>query len=240
MRLHAPCMECFKQDGQPSEEMVAAELQDGGWFQITCSRNHTTNICLQSPKYEILFDLGALALLDGYTREAVTAFATAVERFYEYCIRVFLAARKVDDETFFGTWKLVSNQSERQLGAFYFLYLQQFQATPPIIPSKWVEFRNKAVHKGFIPSTKESEEYGAVVFGHICELWKRLQEHLPKELEQQAIKTVSETYYAASESHLRSTMSIPTIFRMATGQSPPITSFQEGLATLRSKRWLIP
>jgi hypothetical protein len=51
-------------------------LTDAGWFRIACPQGHVSNIILQVPKYELLFDLGTMALLDGYTRESVTSMAT--------------------------------------------------------------------------------------------------------------------------------------------------------------------
>lgn len=78
MRLRTTCMECFRVDGKPSELANSVELRDDGLYQITCSRGHVTVTAIQEQKFEILFDLGAMALLDGYTREAVSSIAASL------------------------------------------------------------------------------------------------------------------------------------------------------------------
>ena len=93
------------------------------------------------------------ALLDGYCRESVSSFASAQERFHEFAIKVFLTKQGAPKDQFFATWKLVANQSERQLGAYYFLHLLYFRKTPTQ-NTKMTEFRNSVIHKGSIPSNK--------------------------------------------------------------------------------------
>jgi hypothetical protein len=88
MRLAITCMSCFQADGKPSDEAVSVEMRDDGLYSVTCRRGHTTVTAIQEQKFEILFDIGAMALLDGYPREAVSSIASALERFYEYCIQV--------------------------------------------------------------------------------------------------------------------------------------------------------
>lgn len=53
-----------------------------------CSHGHKTTTIVQNPKYEILFDIGANAIVDGYYREAVSSFTSSLERFYEYSIKI--------------------------------------------------------------------------------------------------------------------------------------------------------
>ena len=48
-------------------------------LQIKCSRSHETTAILQEQKFEILFDIGAHAILDGYYREAVSSFTSSLE-----------------------------------------------------------------------------------------------------------------------------------------------------------------
>ena len=65
MKLPMSCMTCFTEDGQPRTEMMLLELRDDGLYTSTCDRGHTTVTAIQEEKFEILFDVAAMALLDG-------------------------------------------------------------------------------------------------------------------------------------------------------------------------------
>ena len=175
MQLLVPCMKCLHEFGIPNLKFMNAEICDDGIYKLTCDRGHETITMLQNEKFEILFDMGAFALLDGYSREAVSSFAASLERFYEFCIKIFILCEKIDKEEFYKTWKLVSNQSERQLGAFYFLYLNFFRRAPTQISAKQVEFRNKVIHKGYIPQYTEVKNYAECILGYIYSVLKEIQ-----------------------------------------------------------------
>jgi hypothetical protein len=145
------------------QALIEMELTDDGFFSGTCKQGHKIVAVLQNPKYELLFDLGGLALLDGYTREAVSSFAVALERFYEFCIKLFFIDLKIDQSTYKEYWKNVSNQTERQFGCFNTAYLTLFKKNPVLLSNSDVEFRNRVTHKGYIPSVKEVFEYGNTV-----------------------------------------------------------------------------
>jgi len=57
---------------EPNEVMYS-ELQDSGIAIDTCSMGHQFAVVHQGQKFELLFESGALALIDGYPREAVRA-----------------------------------------------------------------------------------------------------------------------------------------------------------------------
>jgi hypothetical protein len=52
-------------------EMDAADVHLGK-LTLRCEQGHTTVVTLPIPAFEMLFDFGCSALLDGYPREAVT------------------------------------------------------------------------------------------------------------------------------------------------------------------------
>ncbi|WP_281659136.1 hypothetical protein [Halobacillus sp. Cin3] len=167
MKLATPCVKCISELNEPNLNFNKIEINDSGLYEFTCSEGHYTHMVLQDEKFEVLFDLGALALIDGYTREAVSSFVSSLERFYEYFIQIILDNNNIDKENFNTTWKSVKNMSERQLGAFYFLYLNEFNDSPPIFPQKMVGFRNNVIHKGYIPDYTETYEFGEQVFNYI-------------------------------------------------------------------------
>jgi hypothetical protein len=176
MKFLSPCIKCAIESKEPNFNFNSIEMNDSGVYKVVCTKGHETNLFLQDEKFEILFDLGALALNDGYTRESVSSFAASLERFYEFFIQVLLYKKGINHETFVSTWKQVKNQSERQLGAFYFIYLNEFNLAPPIVGQKWVTFRNNVIHKGYIPSYNETFEYGKYLYTYIKQLLTILME----------------------------------------------------------------
>jgi hypothetical protein len=153
-------MQCFQEFGRPTEELSQVEFCDDGRYEVKCSFGHETITVLQQQKFEILFDIGSYAILDGYYREAVSSFTSSLERFYEFSLRVFLERDSKSDELFQACWKKVSPQSERQLGAFVFLWASHFGKAPELLSSAQTSFRNDVVHKGKIPTREEAIKYG--------------------------------------------------------------------------------
>jgi hypothetical protein len=143
-------------------EMDAADVHSGK-LTLRCEQGHTTVVKLPLPAFELLFDFGCSALLDGYSREAVMNFASSFERFEEFTCRFLLARRNVSFEGVDSWWKEVAKQSERQLGSFVALWISDFFEPPPLLPRKLVEFRNDCVHKGWIPPESEAKAYGEAV-----------------------------------------------------------------------------
>lgn len=86
--------------------------------------------------------------------------SAALQRFYEFL-----------NENMFNN---MSNQSERQLGAFMVLYALEFSEvfTPN---KKTVEFRSKTIHKRVIPTPAEAEEFCSQVYKQIAILVNRLK-----------------------------------------------------------------
>jgi hypothetical protein len=153
-------MTCFKETGQPNLRMEARPVEESGLYRMKCDRGHETVTCLQQMKFEVLMDLAAYAITDGYYREAVSSFAAALERFQEFYIRVQCDRQKIAAAGVEAAWKHVSAQSERQLGAFAFAYLGANGTPPPMLSPNDVKFRNDAIHKGRIPSREEAIRFG--------------------------------------------------------------------------------
>jgi len=129
MRLIWPCMKCLfespvLQGGDAAPRMfLRADLDDDGVLSATCASGHHSRFIIQNPKYEILFESGAHALLDGYTNEAVSSFAVALERFFEFYLRIICRKNELEQKHVDHSWGTISKQSERQFGAFCFLYM---------------------------------------------------------------------------------------------------------------------
>ncbi len=75
--------------------MQRVELLDGNNYTFTCENGHKQTVLLQQQKFEMLFEVGANAILDGYYREAVSSFASSLERAYQFFSTVCLIERGV-------------------------------------------------------------------------------------------------------------------------------------------------
>jgi hypothetical protein len=144
-------------------EMDAADVHSGK-LTLRCEQGHTTVVTLPIPAFELLFDFGCSALLDGYPREAVTSFACSFERFEEFTCRFLFARRNLSSEGVDHWWKEVATSSERQKGSFVALWIAEFFREPPTLPRKLIELRNDCVHKGRIPPESDAKAYGEAVF----------------------------------------------------------------------------
>jgi len=160
MILIVPCMECQIQDGVPGG-FTLVTYQESGRYVFTCSKGHKTVTILQAQKFEVLFEIGANAINDGYFREAVTSFASSRERFYEFAIRVLLGKLQPGKPDLFDhVWRPIRSQSERQLGAFVTTWAACFGENPSMLAEAEVGFRNDVVHKGRIPTREEAVAFG--------------------------------------------------------------------------------
>lgn len=164
MKLPILCAKCMQEDIYTAEEISKVEFNDNGLYNITCPKGHNSIAILQQLKFEVLFDIGMYAINDGYYREAVSSFAAAMERFHEFFITIVCLSRGIDPNEIQDTWKKVSKQSERQLGAYVFLHLIEYSSKPTLISPKNTEFRNDVVHKGLIPSKEQATLYAQAVF----------------------------------------------------------------------------
>jgi hypothetical protein len=111
-------------------------------------------------RFDVLVELAAYATVDGYYREAVSSFAAALERFHEFYVQFQCTRHGNDEANLEATWKHVASQSERQLGAFTFVYLLEQKAAPPMLRAADVEFRSAGIHKGKLPARERTIEFG--------------------------------------------------------------------------------
>jgi len=239
MKLIMNCYQCSKEN--ITDEVVLVELNEAGLYQYTCSRGHESEVALQNALFEVLFDIGAMALLDGYTREAVVSFTSSLERFYEYYITAISLENQVSGELFDKAWKNISRQSERQYGAFLLLYVHKNRRAPPALSNKEMKFRNSVVHRGKIPSTEEAIKYGESIYG--------LLKNMALELKQISPEGVGLANFRRNDLSLRSRkndvglngMSIKTIIDMAY-KSDSVTmceTFKDELRSFKAISWTL-
>lgn len=179
MRFPTTCPHC--------QRGFEAEFADSNIHDLTCPQcGGRSCVFIRKQKFEVLFDLGTRALLDGYAREAVASFAAALERFFEFYVKAMTLEKAAQQGGDFGevsallerTWRHVASQSERQMGMFTLAYFLREGREPDFLDSKslGVDFRNKVIHRGYLPTQAEVEAYAARVFGLIDRLLGELGE----------------------------------------------------------------
>lgn len=229
-------MQCFQELGQPSREVYQAELQDNGLYTMECSRGHQGVTCLQEQKFEVLFDIGANAIVDGYYREAVSSFSACLERFYEFYISVIAIKNGVDEGQFLECWRGVENQSERQLGAFVFVYLLEEKCLPALLSTKRVAFRNNVIHKAKIPTKNEAIAYGSEVLNLVAPVLRDLKDRHSEHVQKAVTRHVRRTRQAIEGTPHISFMSIPTTMSISRANSEPQPSLDDTLVRLQQQR----
>lgn len=155
-------------------EFVKIPLREDGVYEYVCPLGHRSVWLVQQQRFELLFELGIHAILDGYYREAISAFSAALERFYQFSFHVLTLHSGGSDASFLEAWAQVKKSSERQFGVHVSAWLISFGSTPralpdngPNKPSK--EFRNNVIHNGMLPDYAATVAFGQAVLEIIRE-----------------------------------------------------------------------
>ncbi len=215
MKLPISCAQCMQEDVANTRILAAVEFRDDGRYEITCPEGHVSTTILQQQKFEVLFEIGAYAIVDGYYREAVSSFTSALERFYEFFIKVMCISNEIDWEETLKTWKEISNQSERQLGAFIFLYHLEFGEKPTLLKNSLVSFRNGVVHKGKIPSKEEAINYGQEILNVIRPIISTLKTQHDESVQMATFRHLSSARTQDDNGRAVSTLGIGTILSLS-------------------------
>ncbi|MEL0607162.1 hypothetical protein [Vibrio echinoideorum] len=187
MKINKHCPHCMRDAFSISQlntlifKIEQQQLMDDGVHPVQCPRGHEFVVLFNGAKFEVLFDIAMNAIRDGYAREAVSSFASSLERFYEFFIR-YAYYDKTDSNEFNAAWKSVSSQSERQLGAYLFVYLNRYNSAPTLLSQKMVTFRNTVIHKGYIPTLSEAIDFGKAVHNLIMGVIAKLEIDEDKQL----------------------------------------------------------
>ena len=94
----------------------------------------------------------------------------------ELFIRIIMKTNGIEGATVAKGWKNVARQSERQLGAFIFLFILEFRTQPSLLSRNHTELRNRIIHQGYFPTEKECIAYGTAVLCFIRDTIKLLHD----------------------------------------------------------------
>ena len=191
MLLDLICFDCIMEqvnkgvpNTSPGEPIMTPfeEVNNTGIYTVNCSKGHSSKTVIDNIDFEILFEYGINAIADGYYREAVSSITSSMERYFEFFIKTTLRSSNNEFPIIDKIWKNISNQSERQLGAYIVNYSQSFGEEPMLLnANKEVPFRNSVIHKGYIPTKEEAISYGNIVMQIIETSLIKLKQKFPKQ-----------------------------------------------------------
>ncbi|MGF1621530.1 MAG: hypothetical protein ACFCUR_13065 [Rhodomicrobiaceae bacterium] len=166
---------------------------------------------VQQLKFELLFEYACSAIVDGYYREAVSSYTASMERFYEFYFQIVALRKNVSIADFGKVWKLLSRQSERQLGAYVAAYMLAEKQAPDLLPNSMVEFRNGVIHKGIIPTKDKAVEFGQSVLDTLLPSLNRIKTNYPREVSEIVHHHLVTAREQHSDTTLASFMSYPSV-----------------------------
>jgi hypothetical protein len=163
MKMQLHCRECMMRG--PLDTTFMAVLPNDNLIQeVECPNHHLAKVIVTRPKFQVLYEVGVNAIVDGYHREAVLSFAASLERSYEYMIRIILTQSSCSSDAVDRFWKPLAKSSERQLGAFLAVWTTRFGASAAWLQDHHVKLRNDVAHNGKIPSNAEAVAFGNEAF----------------------------------------------------------------------------
>lgn len=174
MKIKLMCPECApERDG--SGTWFVEKIREDDLYTGKCPMGHDLLLATQTLPHEMLFEIALNAVVDGYHREAVSSFMASMERFFEFAIRVICNKNAVPHARFNENWNVICKQSERQVGAYIFLYLSEFKTGPRLLSSKMVKLRNDVVHNGKMPNRNDALAFGDDVYKVIQDAARQLR-----------------------------------------------------------------
>lgn len=157
MKLNFQCSKCFLKNATTHDFV---QIQEDNLYEYHCSENHRNIYFVNNQKFELLMESAVYAIHDGYYREAVSAMAASLERLQEFIITILIKKNNFTDKEFQEAWNTIRRQSERQLGAFTFLYFKEFRKLPDLLTDNERGFRNNVIHNGNFPTYDETLNFG--------------------------------------------------------------------------------
>lgn len=236
MRLSFTCMACFQELGQPDNTFYKADVLDGNIAKFVCKKDHNSVNILQSHKFEILAELAITAILDGYFREAISSFTSSLERYYEFYMKTILTSRAHEVPLVNDLWNRVKSQSERQFGAYNFMYLIEEDELPSNLSNSKIQLRNKVIHQGLIPTYQETINYGQAVIDVINSSLEKLASSKQQIMDKTLQDNMLSAHKALAENEHGATYSMATLVQCSRHPSPNQQTVLDWLEHTKSMR----
>lgn len=230
------CIKLFHKSGGLDETLLSLKyltVTDSDIYDFLCPKGHNSSTTIGSERFELLFEIGANAIIDGYYREAVSSFSSSLERFYEYFLKIVAIKTEIPEANFNEAWKHIKNQSERQAGAFIFTWLSETGENPSHLSQKSKEFRNLVIHRGKIPSETEAINFGEEVLkllnDGICLIITEYDEYRGALMG----RNIKNSKKKSNENHTLGGMSLSTIASLTNRNT--YRSLEQGLVDLKKQ-----
>ncbi len=185
MKIKFQCSKCFRENINTYDFV---QVRDEDLYEYKCSIGHVNLYFVKNEKFELLMESALYAIQDGYYREAISSLTSSLERLQEFLIKVLFRKYNTSEKIFETAWKKVSQQSERQLGAFTFLYVKEYGELPDNLTDSERKFRNSVIHKGKFPTYEETLKYGQrildITYSNLNKIRESL-EHIIREMSEE-------------------------------------------------------
>lgn len=211
MRIALQCNMCQVENGTANPVSYVSDWLEDSTALIECQNGHTVQNIILAEKYELLAENAVSAIHDGYYREAISAFSSSLERFYEFYLEI-LSHSKDQKSIHDRAWKEIKNQSERQLGDYIYAYLNEEGEMPVLLKSNHVELRNKVIHKGRIPTLEEVIKFGESIIKAVRSGSSKLEKTKLEVLNKRKIKNQLRAKELSSELHSFATYSASPVY----------------------------
>ncbi len=235
MRIEIVCGKC-SEEASGIAQCFVEKISDNGFYDVRCPKGHEALVLTQTLRHEMLFEIALNAIVDGYYREAIASFAASAERFFEFAIRVICRKHQTHADLLANIWKSVASSSERQFGAFVFLYSATFGAAPTTYENSLVSIRNKVVHKGQIPRAAEAERFGEATFRIIQISLSELRRKCCPELNAELADHMARIAVLAGTRYPRTCSTSPTVLNATKDIPTPLPTFATLLAQFLDKK----
>jgi hypothetical protein len=242
MHIMTTCMTCaWAEIGTNAEapqiKFNRLELRDDGLYSFTCEEGHKNLIGLQQQSFEVLPELAVNAILDGYYREAVASFASGMERFFEFYVRIIAHANTIPAEEFDNAWKSAAKYSERQLGAYIVAHLICEHRGPMLLSNAKTEFRNDVIHRGKVPTRDQAIAFGNAVFEVVLPTLAALKAKYAGTIQDDVMAHVKRVASQAKGGPFKySSMCIGTTVSLASAEPNKETAVEQAIARVETMR----
>lgn len=189
MKLTVYCLDCMGATQLP--DGVIVDVDDAGYYEITCRNGHQQRYVQLMPKWELLFDASLYALQHTDYHSAVTHASTSQDAFYAFCIAVVLRAAGVSDQERERV-RAKTKLAERRLGAMHLAYAMTKKTAFSHDSQKRTELRNRVVHDGYLPTRKKAFDYVEGTYNALTDAMVALKATFPAHVESELMARLEE------------------------------------------------
>lgn len=139
--------------------MLKVQVLNDLTLRFECKNGHENIVVLQLHRFEMLAHAAIVDLINRSYGNSVSNMAKSLERFYEAYLKYSWNNLGYEPAEFENLWKAAKKQSERQYGAYVFVFGFLSGSVPPLLEQEAISLRNRVTHDGYAPTETEAKEY---------------------------------------------------------------------------------